>query len=46
LWIGVRTDEPPLRDAVASVLEELRGVGIDARYRQPKYAVKSEPIEE
>jgi hypothetical protein len=46
LWIGIRTDEPPLRDVVASLLEELRGVGIRARYRQPKYGVKSEPIEE
>jgi len=45
LWISVRTDEPPLRDAVDSVLEGLRGVGIRARYRQPRYGVKSEHIE-
>jgi hypothetical protein len=46
LWIWIRTDEPPVRDMVDTVLQALRGAGIRTRYHQPKYAVKSEPIGE
>jgi hypothetical protein len=44
--VSFRADEPPIRDMADSVLEGARGLGIRVRYRQPRYAAMSEPLNE
>jgi len=44
--VSFRADEPPIRDMADSVLEGARSLGIRVRYRQPKYAVMSERLNE
>jgi hypothetical protein len=43
--VGVRTDEPLIRDMADSILQGARSIGIRARYRQPNYGARSEDIE-